>query len=208
MFLVDSIADALERVGEPRDGSGARTDAAGHGIWYVLDDFGVWTGLRESLDDVRYPHAIGTDSCDYSATDVGPASAWVRNLLDLDSAVVIDDAFNAEYLYDASGIQACVLGFGSYQGSDIRPHWLNYFAVEDVDLTTARAVEAGARVRVAPSFSPVNRYAVLEDPFGHNFGLARSLDPADRMPLDLMLADEGRRLVSYNAFEAGFNVRT
>jgi uncharacterized protein len=48
-----------------------------------------------------------------------------------------------------------------------KPHWLGYVAVPNVDTTTARAQELGAKVMVPPTDIPtVGRYSVLADPQG------------------------------------------
>jgi uncharacterized protein len=48
-----------------------------------------------------------------------------------------------------------------------KPHWLAYVAVPDVDATTARAQELGAKVMVPPTAIPtVGRFAVIADPQG------------------------------------------
>jgi hypothetical protein len=48
-----------------------------------------------------------------------------------------------------------------------RPHWLGYVSVPDVDATTARARELGAKVMVPPTDIPtVGRYSILADPQG------------------------------------------
>ncbi len=55
------------------------------------------------------------------------------------------------------------------------PHWLAYFAVEDVDATSAKAQQHGARTYVAPmSIEHVGRMAVLADPQGAVFAIFKS----------------------------------
>lgn len=52
------------------------------------------------------------------------------------------------------------------------PHWMPYFAVADVDQTTARAKELGGSTTVPPTDIPnVGRFAVLSDPQGGVFSI-------------------------------------
>ncbi|WP_406181623.1 VOC family protein [Streptomyces canus] len=55
---------------------------------------------------------------------------------------------------------------------EVPPHWLPYFAVEDVDSTTATATSAGGTVLMEPTSIPDGpRIAVLRDPQGAVFGV-------------------------------------
>ncbi|MGP0076468.1 MAG: VOC family protein [Bryobacteraceae bacterium] len=59
-------------------------------------------------------------------------------------------------------------------GAHQPPHWLIYFAVEDVDKTFNRAMDLGARVLLRPmDFEGVGRVAMLADPQGAVFALYR-----------------------------------
>jgi len=62
---------------------------------------------------------------------------------------------------------------GPERPAQIPAHWLVYFAVADVDATSAKAGELGASV-VAPAMDfPGGRFAVARDPHGAMFGLLR-----------------------------------
>ena len=64
--------------------------------------------------------------------------------------------------YDMSGMMP----------ESVPPHWLSYFAVENVDSTAARAQELGATVQVPPTDLPgMGRFAVLSDPQGGAFAV-------------------------------------
>jgi predicted enzyme related to lactoylglutathione lyase len=57
----------------------------------------------------------------------------------------------------------------------VPPHWLTYFAVDDVEATVRRAEELGGRVIVAPESIPtVGRFAVLSGPLGEAFAVIRN----------------------------------
>ncbi len=52
-------------------------------------------------------------------------------------------------------------------------YWLVYFAVDDVDATARKAVEAGGQQMLAPMDFPGGRMAIAADPQGGIFGLLR-----------------------------------
>jgi predicted enzyme related to lactoylglutathione lyase len=55
---------------------------------------------------------------------------------------------------------------------EVPPHWMPYFAVEDVDATAEVATGAGGTVVLAPTpIGDVRRIAVLRDPQGAAFGV-------------------------------------
>ncbi len=59
------------------------------------------------------------------------------------------------------------------------PHWMGYVAVDDVDQTTARAVELGATVLVpAQDIPKVGRFSILADPQGAVISPFKSLEAA------------------------------
>lgn len=61
----------------------------------------------------------------------------------------------------------------------VRPAWLNFVRVEDVDATTAKAVSFGGRVLVQPHDDPLGgKLALIADPGGAPFGILEW--PADR----------------------------
>ena len=53
------------------------------------------------------------------------------------------------------------------------PHWVVYFAVEDVDEAAASVVELGGRVLSFPFATPLGRQAAVADPTGGAFRLIR-----------------------------------
>jgi predicted enzyme related to lactoylglutathione lyase len=63
--------------------------------------------------------------------------------------------------------------------SDVPPHWLPYFAVEDVDATTDVALRNGAKSLQEPTSVPDGpRIAVLRDPQGAIFGVYQAGEEA------------------------------
>jgi uncharacterized protein len=69
-----------------------------------------------------------------------------------------------------------VAGIGSASTSDVSPHWKTYVRVDDVDATTATAIEAGGRLvdDNLPSFE-ADRRVLLADPTGATFGVSQGL---------------------------------
>ncbi|MET8244195.1 VOC family protein [Streptomyces sp. NPDC005202] len=65
-----------------------------------------------------------------------------------------------------------VMAMGDRFPADVPPHWLPYFAVEDVDTTTDVAVRAGGKALLEPTSVPDGpRIAVLRDPQGAALGI-------------------------------------
>ncbi len=100
----------------------------------------------------------------------GPGGLLVHAAVRIgDSMVMLMDEFPD---WDATGPTA--LG-----GSPVTIH----LAVPDVDRLFERAVEAGAKARMAPAdMFWGDRYSVVEDPFGHRWSMAthiRDVSPAD-----------------------------
>jgi predicted enzyme related to lactoylglutathione lyase len=59
---------------------------------------------------------------------------------------------------------------------EVPPHWLPYFAVDDVDTAASTANSAGGTVVMEPASMAVRRIAVLRDPQGAVFGVYRTAD--------------------------------
>ncbi|MEA2383859.1 MAG: uncharacterized protein QOH72_3830 [Solirubrobacteraceae bacterium] len=63
--------------------------------------------------------------------------------------------------------------------AEVPPHWMVYFAVEDVDAATRRVEELGGKVAVAPNDTPAGRFAVVNDPHGAVFSIIALAQRAD-----------------------------
>jgi len=58
----------------------------------------------------------------------------------------------------------------------VKPYWLPYVSVDDVDATVARAKKAGATIRFGPDDIPgVGRFGTLEDPTGAAFAVIKPM---------------------------------
>ena len=56
---------------------------------------------------------------------------------------------------------------------DVRPHWMAYIHVADVDATAAKIKEHGGKLCVPPTDIAVGRFAVAEDPTGAVFSIIK-----------------------------------
>jgi predicted enzyme related to lactoylglutathione lyase len=54
---------------------------------------------------------------------------------------------------------------------DVPPHWMVYFATDDVDAATRRVEELGGKVSVPPTDTPAGRFTVVNDPHGAVFSI-------------------------------------
>jgi predicted enzyme related to lactoylglutathione lyase len=52
---------------------------------------------------------------------------------------------------------------------DVRPHWLPYVAVAELEATIAKATELDAKLLLEPVIIPAGRFALLVDPWGAAF---------------------------------------
>lgn len=58
--------------------------------------------------------------------------------------------------------------------SDLPPHWMVYFEVDNPDAVSARAADLGGTISVPPTDSDAGRFAVLGDPHGAFFSVIKS----------------------------------
>jgi predicted enzyme related to lactoylglutathione lyase len=88
---------------------------------------------------------------------------------------------NASAQYTRWGLDGADFGgmvtMGDTFPPEVPPHWLPYFAVEDVDATAATATAAGGTLLMEPTSVPGGpRIAVLRDPQAAVFGVYRAGD--------------------------------
>ncbi|MBI5838405.1 MAG: VOC family protein [Candidatus Eisenbacteria bacterium] len=68
-------------------------------------------------------------------------------------------------------------------GAGLRPCWMGYISVDDVDACVARIVAAGGKIHRAPADIPgVGRFAVVADPHGAGFMLLKGSSPEGYTP--------------------------
>lgn len=193
VFIVDDIDEA---VGRPAPGNWRRLPSDDPDSAYVLDEQGVAVRLRTRAPG--HPESAVTFDC--SALDVAAAARFYSRLLDLHVVEVVDDTYDMRFLLDENEIVAGIFQLSGVEGLDRRPFWITYFEVDSVEESVTRAVQSGSRVRIPPVDSPLNRYAVLDDPWGNVYGFS-SLFTDDwsgavdlREPSDIVSGGAGERL--------------
>jgi uncharacterized protein len=62
--------------------------------------------------------------------------------------------------------------------ADLRPHWMVYFAVADVDAAAARVTELGGSLPTGPKDASFGRFAVCTDPHGAVFSIVAPTAPS------------------------------
>ena len=85
------------------------------------------------------------------------------------SEMPMGDSGNYTMFHPGQG-QEALGGFMEMDGPQfegVPPHWLTYFAVDDVDVAAAKVTELGGTVVVPPTAIPnVGQFAVIADPTG------------------------------------------
>jgi len=56
---------------------------------------------------------------------------------------------------------------------EVPSYWTVYFAVDDVDKSFKKAIDAGGQEMLAPQDFPGGRFAIIADPQGATFGLLK-----------------------------------
>ncbi|CAG7610362.1 VOC family protein [Leucobacter soli] len=165
VFFVDDVDEAIARL---RPGTWRLLDTGDGDGAYVADEQGSVVRLRERAAG----RSGGSMNFDYSALDLAAAERFYTRLLDLEAAEVVDDTYAMRFLTSGRGIVAGVFQLSGIERLDRRPAWITYFEVDSVEELVNRAVQSGSRVRIPPVDSPINRYAVLDDPWGNLYGFS------------------------------------
>lgn len=180
VFHVDSTREALHRARSfhPSVRAEIRTDSE---TWHCVTAAGAtWVVLNErSAGEPADAVPPGRVNCDYSGPDVAAATRYLGRLLDLDHVVIAGDPFDMRFLYAGRRLSTGIFRMSAIMRGPELPYWIVYFEVADIHVGISRAVASGSRVRIPPSRSPFNTYAVLADPWGNLFGFSTMLDPAD-----------------------------
>jgi len=89
-----------------------------------------------------------------------------------DSAMPAGESPYTEFLLDGESI-AGGMEMSSMVPSEVPSYWNVYFAVDDVDRSFKKAIDAGGQEMLAPQEFPGGRFAILADPQGATFGLLK-----------------------------------
>ena len=118
------------------------------------------------------PTALGSTTVEWLTQDVDRATSRLCDTLLLDALEVLDDPDDYRLLAADGVLVVGVVDFSSLVDDPLPRGWLVYFDVPDLELTIARAADAGVEVLVPPTDEGYAVWAVLRDPFGVVFALA------------------------------------
>lgn len=166
VFVVDDVDEAVERLAP---GNWSLAPSGDPGTPYVVDEQGIAVRLRRRGGDGLPESKVGFDC---SALDVAAAARFYSRLLALDTVEVVDDTYDMRFLLDGKRIVAGIFQLHGVERLNRQPVWITYFEVDSVEESVTRAVQSGSRVRIPPVDSPINRYAVLDDPWGNLYGFS------------------------------------
>ncbi len=181
-ITVESADDAAEKakengaeiVAEPFDVSDAGR------MTVVQDPSGAVVSLWEARDRagadlVNAPGALSWN--DLMTHDVATASAFYCELFGWEVAEVQGAPGDRLVIRNGDRMNGGMATIPEEAGAEVPPHWLPYFAVEDVDRSIEAAEEAGGAKMVDAIDVPAGRFAVLADPRGTVFAVvAGNLD--------------------------------
>ena len=150
-----------------------RRSSDGFEIVALKDPFGAVLGLtaREASTGPVVWHELTTLDQERAFLAYSARFGWQRaGSFELDSTLGLYQEFSYTEGEPVGGMLSGVRLPG------IHPHWLYYFAVSDLDASTAEAVARGARVLPVrtPLLAPT-RFVVCEDPEGAMFALREVL---------------------------------
>lgn len=98
----------------------------------------------------------------------------------------VPDSDYTLFTVDGRGVAGLMATPEDARKAGIKPRWMGYVAVDDVDLAATQLVEAGGTVHRAPIEVPgVIRFAVVADPQGAGFLVAKGLvqDAPPELPI-------------------------
>jgi predicted enzyme related to lactoylglutathione lyase len=132
------------------------------------------------------PTALGHTTVEWLTQDVDRACERLMATLQLEQVEVVDDPDDYRLLTADGVLVVGVVDFSSLTDSPLPRGWLVYFDVPDLELTIARAVDAGVEVLIPPTSEGYAEWAVLRDPHGVVFALAMysDLHESDRLVRD------------------------
>lgn len=124
---------------------------------------------------------------DVMTTDTAAAATFYGDVVGWgvqDSGV--PDSDYTLFTVDGRGVAGLMATPEDARKAGIKPRWMGYVAVDDVDLAATQLVEAGGTVHRAPIEVPgVIRFAVVADPQGAGFLVAKGLvqDAPPELPI-------------------------
>jgi len=139
--------------------------------------FGVWEkGTFGGAARVNEPGSVCWN--ELMTRDADTAEDFYRDTLGVGvkKSEVVDDVGYTELTVDDRTVAGMMPMNGPQWPKDIPPHWMVYFAVDDVDTAASAAGKLGGSVSVPPTDISIGKFAVVSDPAGATFSLFEGRD--------------------------------
>lgn len=142
---------------------------------FVQDPSGATVGLWEAEDNIgaQLVNAHGAFSWnDLQTHDVDKAVEFYTGVFGWEVGTVEDDEEHERVMIRVGETQnGGMAKLPDVMSPETPPHWLVFFAVDDVDAAIETAERAGGAKQVGPLDLPAGRIAILTDPQGAAFAL-------------------------------------
>lgn len=173
IYLAGNADDVAARV--PDSGGqiiAPPTDVEGAGRMAIIADpsgavVGVWqAGGHSGAQLVNEPGSLTWN--EVNTTDMEATARFLEQVFGVETSAV--PAVESGYkTFEVAGVPRGGILQMTEEWEGIPPHWMAYFAVDDVDATCAAIEDAGGQVSIAPFDSDFGRMAVVNDPQGAVF---------------------------------------
>lgn len=138
--------------------------------------FGVWQSKAHTgAQAVEEPGAMIWH--EVNTRDHQKAADFYGRVFGLEARNLEDANMQYVTLHKGQKAVAGVLQITEKWPADLPPHWLNYFAVLDVDASAAKVEALGGKVHVKPFDSPYCRMSIVTDPWGAAFVICAPSEP-------------------------------
>lgn len=135
--------------------------------------FGAWEPASHTGSEL---HAEPGAACwaELNTRDGAAADMFYKRVFGYPEQEQIGDDDGFDYaVWKAGGEDVCGrLQMNSPEWPDsVRSHWMQYFAVDDIDAAVQQVPALGGKVCHGPFDSPYGRIAIVDDPYGATFSL-------------------------------------
>lgn len=160
-------------------------DISEHGRMLVAVDptgavFGVWQPKQHTgVEVVDEPGATAWH--EISTRDHKKAAAFYSRVFGLEAKKLDAPGIDYMTLHKGEKTVGGVLQMNEQWPASLPPHWMVYFAIEDVDAALEKVKELGGMMLVPPFDTPYGRQSVVSDPYGAAFTLITLSDRAMAM---------------------------
>jgi uncharacterized protein len=155
-------------------------DVMEHGRMLFLADptgahLGIWQPRQHTGFEIVMEHGAMC-WCEVNTPDMEKAAKFYAGLFDL-SPQVLEGPTEYTVLNRGEQPVAGVMKMPKEWGA-VPPHWMPYFAVDDVDASAKVVEKSGGKVAAGPFDTPYGRIAVINDPSGTTFSIMTPAMPA------------------------------